>query len=80
MTLAVPSGGAVPDDIRDELSAKTMLVHLTDQPERIGEHLKLLDAHGVSLRQRTPMDGAIRQRIILYGGPGYPRYFPYALT
>jgi len=39
--------GAVPDDIRDQLSANTTLVQLTDQAERIGEHLKLLDAHGV---------------------------------
>ena len=52
--------GAVPDDIRDQLSAKTTLVHLTDHPERIGEHLKLLDAHGVrygNQRQWTVRSG-----------------------
>ena len=52
--------GAVPDDIRDQLSAKTTLVQLTDHAERIGEHLKLLDAHGVrygNQRQWTVRSG-----------------------
>jgi hypothetical protein len=39
--------GAVPEDVRYQLATNTTLVHLTDQPERIGEHLKLLDSHGV---------------------------------
>jgi hypothetical protein len=33
--------------VRYQLATNTTLVHLTDQPERIGEHLKLLDSHGV---------------------------------
>jgi len=52
--------GAVPDDIRDQLSANTLLVQLTDHAERIGEHLKLLDAHGVrygNQRQWTVRSG-----------------------
>ena len=39
--------GAVPDDMRYQLATNTTLVHLTDHPERINEHLKLLDSHGV---------------------------------
>jgi hypothetical protein len=52
--------GKLPDDIRDQLSAKTTLIHLTYQPERIGEHLRLLDAHGVrygNQRQWTVRSG-----------------------
>ena len=51
---------APPDEIRDQLWAKTTLVHLTDHPERIGEHLKMLDAHGVrygNQRQWTVRSG-----------------------
>jgi hypothetical protein len=52
--------GEVPGDIRDQLSDHTTLVHLTDRPERLGEHVKLLDAHGVrygSQRQFTVRSG-----------------------
>ena len=50
----------VPNEIRDQLSTNTTLVHLTDRSERIGEHLKLLDAHGVRY-------GNERQWTVLYG-------------
>ena len=52
--------GPMPEDIHDQLSAKTTLVHLTDHVERIDEQLKLLTAHGVrygNQRQWTVRSG-----------------------
>jgi hypothetical protein len=46
------------DELRNQLRAEATLVHLTDHPERIVEHLKLLDAHGI--RYENPRQWTVR--------------------